>query len=114
MLSLADLVTQMERVNKRTPIDVDDIIRKVETHLLQVFPVGEGSVIVAGMETTSGRAHIFAAAGDLGDLLTALPHVENWYGARGALRLTLTGRVGWKRKLKGYHERDGVLFKELN
>jgi hypothetical protein len=64
-----------------------------------------------GVLLEDGRAVIYAAAGELRELLDVLPKLEAFYRQCGATTLWVFGRKGWRPLLerRGWrHEGDGM------
>lgn len=99
----------------RYGVDIDTLMILLDQRKVQLFEVPPRSIIIAGM-TYKGRVHIYAAAGELQPLLTALPLLEQWYRNRGAEQVTIGGRKGWIRLLtiNGYRQDGTLLRKELH
>lgn len=97
-----------KRTASRTPgLDVMGWAGHLERGLAHLFPVGRESGII-GTLLVDRRAQIVAAAGEMRELLAALPYVEHWYRALGARSLELQGRAGWVRVLGPFgYRRDG-------
>ncbi len=79
--------------------------------LAHYLPVGDRSGMVC-YRTAAGSAVIYAAAGDMAELLGALPAVIDWYRAQGDRRLEVYGRKGWLRQLAAFgfrREGDGLV-----
>lgn len=57
--------------------------------------------------------HVRAAGGKLWELKLMLKAAEQAARFVGCRRVTMTGRKGWVRALKGYRAGDGEVFKEL-
>lgn len=108
------LIPYLERINKRTPIRIEECIRKLNEGIMQAFTAGPHSVII-GMMDKDGTVWLYGAAGKLEDLLKALPIFELWYYYRGGERVVIPGRSGWKRILPryGYRVQSEQLEKDL-
>jgi hypothetical protein len=46
--------------------------------------------------------HVWLAGGDLSDILAMRPGIEAWARAQGCVAVTLDGRKGWTRALRGF------------
>lgn len=75
--------------------------------------IGKSSVAVT--QAAGESFHLWAAAGDLQDILTMLPGAEAWARGRGCTIVTVDGRRGWSRALRpfGFREVEGELRKAL-
>ena len=105
--TLPGILADLERVRARFPdLPLDRFEREVEAGKLQVFPLPRG--VIVGQLFADGTAHVLAAAGDLAEILEFEPELRRWYRARGAERMTLRGRRGWRRVLaeRGWRQTD--------
>lgn len=60
--------------------------------------------------------HYFLAGGDLDELRSMRPHIEEWGSKQGCTRVTLAGRPGWAKtflKDEGYEPAWFILKKDL-
>jgi hypothetical protein len=60
--------------------------------------------------------HYFLAGGDLDELKSMRPHIEEWGAKHGCTRVTLAGRPGWARTFlrdEGYAPTWSILKKDL-
>lgn len=104
----------LEEINRRTPIRIDECLRKLSEGLMQSFIAGPHSAIF-GMMDKDGTVWIYGAAGVLEELLDTLPRLELWYYYRGGVKLLVPGRKGWIKVLYkfGYRWRGDRLEKDL-
>lgn len=76
-----------------------------------------GAIITEVVDTPKGRTcHFLAAAGSfLDDGAASLDTIEQWAKSQGCVRLELTGRLGWPRRLerRGWRECATVIGKDL-
>lgn len=107
-------IAAIDRIHNRTPINRAEVYRKIVAGYFQGFVFPKGSVIISGLYT-DGVVTVYGAAGNMQELLEALPCLERWYRAKGGLRMEIHGRLGWARMLKpqGYTRADTCLRKEL-
>lgn len=111
---LSAIVAELQRVIKRFPDDplpIDQIAELAEKGEIQVFPVGKRTVFVC--QLFDDMAYIVAAAGEMAEVLTALPEICEWYARHGAREIRLRGREGWRRTLAGMGWRPGDYDSEL-
>jgi hypothetical protein len=93
---------------------MEEFEERVRTGEIQVFPVGQQSVMVS--KTFEDVVQLIAAAGDMNELLGNLDDFEAWHKERGATEIRIVGRVGWERVLhnRGYKKTlTSALVKEL-
>jgi hypothetical protein len=116
--SVEQIAHQLSRVNARFPdaLQLDKLTECAINGEVQVFPVGEVTVFCC--RCYEDHAQIIAAAGDLKEILEALPYICDWYKERGLDYIELQGRCGWRRLLgdQGWRPTDNEneLRKELN
>jgi hypothetical protein len=95
----------------------EHVVRDIEANEAQVWIEG-GSAMVTELWNRDDKPdclHVWLAGGNLKDLLTLRPKVEEQARAWGFNRITIAGRLGWDRVLKrfGYVRRDNELEKVL-
>ena len=62
---------------------------------------GERAAIVT-QTVAEGDLHVWLAGGDLGEILALRPGIEAWARGQGCVRITIDGRHGWARVLRGF------------
>lgn len=74
-------------------------------------------VTVEDYESSGERvAQVGPAAGDLAEIMEALPHMEAWARGEGCTQVMITGRRGWVKALEasGYEEHATIIRKLLD
>lgn len=96
-----------------TPTDVVESILKGH---MQLWP-GEQACAVTEIVVYPNKKvlHVFLAAGDMENIVDMQRSAEKWGKAQGCTAMTIAGRKGWARVLKGvgYEEKFVTLAKEL-
>ena len=96
---------------KGQQIDPDWALRALGKGLAQYMPIGKHSGVM-GYLMQDGTAVLYAAAGNLSELLTGLPNLTAFYRRAGAKQLWVFGRKGWIPFLEGRgwrREGDGMV-----
>lgn len=93
---------------------VDDVRAAIEGGKAQFWP-GEKSAVVTEILTFPRKkvCHYWLAGGDLDELLDMEPSIETWAKAIGCESMTIAGRPGWHRALKGYRKAFTTLSKGI-
>ena len=101
---------------KREGGEEAEVVADLASGMAQIWE-GEGAGLVtqcvAGL---SGRSlHVWLAGGNLREIIALRPGVEAWARAQGCVRVTIDGRRGWAKVLRGwgYVIGDGVLERRL-
>ena len=96
----------------------DDIKKGVERGDLQFWPGFSSVIITEIIQVPRYRAlNLFLAGGNIPELQSMLPGVEEFAEQVGADRIILNGRKGWLRSFlvhDGYAEKTVVMEKKLN
>ena len=95
-------------------VTLDDVAADVLDGTYLLWIGWDNDKIIGALVTAlyPDRVHIVAYGGRLKDL-EFLPIIENYARAEGCKKLCLTGRKGWVRVLKDFHQPYVVLEKEL-
>ena len=83
--------------------DEAELVGDLAAGRAQLWP-GEGAAMVTQcVDEPQGRClHVWLAGGALAEILRLRPGVEAWARAQGCGRVTLNGRGGWARALRGH------------
>ena len=104
----------LDKVYQREPFDRDKTKEMLITGKLQYFGFSN-SAMICGL-TNDKIMYIWAAAGDMDQLLYFLPSVEKYYWKyHQAEKSTIIGRNGWARVLAkfNYHRDGDVLTRKF-
>ena len=97
--------------------DLSDVWKLVMADEAQFWPGEQSAVITEVLNLPKVKAlHVWLAGGEMDELINKmLPAVEAFARAAGCNRLSIAGREGWERMLrgKGYDPAWRVVAKEL-
>lgn len=80
---------------------LDDVRAGVASGYMQLWPAPRGCAVTEIVVYPQSKAlHIFLAAGELDQLQDMFDSAAAWGRDQGCDRITLSGRVGWKRTLE--------------
>lgn len=94
----------------------DDVAAGVLSGRFQIWPLEQGVIVTEILAYPRAKTvHIFLAGGDLGELLGALPQIEDWGRRHGCAAISLCGRKGWLRVMgaRGWRQSRVTMEKGL-
>jgi hypothetical protein len=93
----------------------EDVWADIASGHAQFWPLKGGAMVTTIFTYPTGRRELrgWLAGGDLNEIVDAEPHVAQWAKDAGCVSILLTGRRGWRRAFKGYHEAATFLRREL-
>lgn len=93
----------------------EDLWHAIESGGAQLHPLRNGAIVTTIQTHPSGMkdANGWLAGGNLDEILTVIPLLEEWLRSEGCARVTLTGRKGWMRRLPSYRNTGLILVKDF-
>lgn len=95
---------------------IEDVERAVYKGTMQLWAGAKGALITEIQKYPKFKVlHIFVAGGDMDQCLDFLPSLYTWADLQDCKKISLSGRVGWKRVLadRGWHQTAIVMAREI-
>lgn len=94
----------------------DDVLRELMSGKLLLWSGQKSAIVTEFVEYDTKKMkslNWFLVGGDMDELLTMKPKIEEWAKAQGCKRVTCAGRKGWERVLSDYRFGCVYLYKDL-
>jgi hypothetical protein len=95
--------------------DKQHVWRRVESGDAQFWALPNSALVTEIVTYETGLREIrgWLAAGDIDEIASFVPLLEDWGRLAGCKRATITGRRGWLRAFNGYRDVCTTMVKEL-
>lgn len=81
----------------------EDIQAGIASGVMQLWPAPKGCAVTEIVQFPQKRVlHIFLAGGEMAQLFDMIESAAAWGKVQGCAAITVAGREGWKRALKGW------------
>ena len=87
----------------------------IEGGRAQIWPTPNACMVTFVEDYPTGLRVLkgWLAGGDLDEILTTIPRIEEWARLAGCKKSLIGGRRGWLRKLPDYAEQYTIISKDL-
>ena len=81
----------------------EDIVQGIVSGHMQLWPAPKGCAVTQIVVYPQKKTlHVFLAGGEMEQLLDMMGDAAAWGRTQGCAAMTLSGRIGWQRALRGH------------